>query len=92
MSSNGSGGDGEKLKRKQYEMELRKLQAGLCRLQDRVRYKGLRVIVVFEGRDAAGKGGTIRAITALVSPRIFRVVALPPPSDREKSQMYMQRY
>ena len=62
------------------------------RLQDWVKHKGLRVIIVFEGRDAAGKGGTIRAITERVSPRVFRLVALPAPSDREKSQMYMQRY
>ena len=81
-----------KIKRKQYETELRKLQAELCRLQEWVKHKGLRVIVVFEGRDAAGKGGTIKAITERVSPRVFRVVALPAPSDREKSQMYMQRY
>jgi len=82
----------EKLKRKDYEKELRKLQAELCKLQDWVKHKGLRVIVVFEGRDAAGKGGTIRAIMERVSPRVFRLVALPAPSDREKSQMYMQRY
>jgi len=81
-----------RLKRKQYEKELGRLQAELCRLQDWVRYKGLRVIVIFEGRDAAGKGGTIRALTERVSPRVFRVVAMPAPSDREKSQMYMQRY
>ena len=81
-----------KLKRKKYDKELRKLQAELCRLQDWVKYKGLRVVVVFEGRDAAGKGGTIRAITERVSPRVFRVVALPAPSDREKSQLYLQRY
>jgi polyphosphate kinase 2 len=80
------------LKRKKYEKELRRLQAELCKLQDWVKYKGLRVIVVFEGRDAAGKGGTIRAITERVSPRVFRLVALPAPSDREKSQMYIQRY
>lgn len=80
------------LKRKAYETELRRLQAELCRLQDWVKHKGLRVIVVFEGRDGAGKGGTIRAITERVSPRVFRVVALPAPSDREKTQMYMQRY
>ena len=79
-------------KRKQYEKELRRLQAELCSLQDWVKHKGLRVMVVFEGRDGAGKGGTIRAITERVSPRVFRVVALPAPSDREKSQMYMQRY
>jgi polyphosphate kinase 2 len=81
-----------KLKRKQYEKELRRLQAELCHLQDWVKHKGLRIIVVFEGRDGAGKGGTIRAITERVSPRVFRVVALPAPSDREKSQMYSQRY
>ena len=80
------------LKRKQYEKELRRLQAELCKLQDWVKHKGLRIIVVFEGRDAAGKGGTIRAITERVSPRVFRLVALPAPSDREKTQMYMQRY
>jgi polyphosphate kinase 2 len=82
----------ESLKRKPYEKELRKLQAELCHLQEWVKAKGLRVIVVFEGRDAAGKGGTIKAITERVSPRVFRVVALPAPSDREKSQMYIQRY
>src|SRR6201999_1625647 len=82
----------QKLKRKDYEKELRKLQAELCRLQDWVKYKGLRVIIAFEGRDAAGKGGTIKALTERVSPRVFRVVALPSPSDREKSQMFMQRY
>ena len=81
-----------RLKRKQYEKELSRLQAELCKLQDWIKYKGLRVILVFEGRDAAGKGGTIRAITERVSPRVFRVVALPAPSDREKSQMYVQRY
>jgi polyphosphate kinase 2 len=82
----------DKLKRRRYEEELQHLQAKLCILQDWVRHKGLRVIIVFEGRDGAGKGGTIRAITERVSPRVFRVVALPAPSDREKSQMYMQRY
>jgi polyphosphate kinase 2 len=80
------------MKRKQFEKELRNLQTGLCRLQDWVVHKGLRVIVVFEGRDAAGKGGTIKAITERVSPRVFRVVALPAPSDREKTQLYAQRY
>jgi polyphosphate kinase len=84
--------DGTRLKRKQFEKELRRLQAELCKLQDWIKYKGLRIIVIFEGRDAAGKGGTIRAITERVSPRVFRLVALPSPSDREKSQMYMQRY
>ncbi len=80
------------MNRKEYEKELRRLQAELCKLQDWVKHKGMRIIVVFEGRDGAGKGGTIRAITERVSPRVFRVVALPAPSDREKSQMYMQRY
>ena len=81
-----------KLKRKQYEKEMNRLQAELCKLQAWVKYKGLRVIVVFEGRDAAGKGGTIRAITERVSPRVFRLLALPAPSDREKGQLYIQRY
>jgi polyphosphate kinase len=81
-----------KLGGKKYAKELRKLQLELCHLQEWVRHKGLRVIIVFEGRDAAGKGGTIRALTERVSPRIFRVVALPAPSDREKTQMYVQRY
>lgn len=81
-----------KLKSKQYLKELRKLQAELCKLQEWVKHKGLRAIVVFEGRDAAGKGGVIKAITERVSPRVFRLVALPAPSDREKSQMYIQRY
>src|SRR5262245_35754578 len=86
-----SNGDG-KLKNKKYLKELRKLQEKLCHLQEWVKYKGLRAIIIFEGRDAAGKGGTIKALTERVSPRVFRVVALPAPSDREKSQMYMQRY
>ena len=81
-----------KMSGKAYAKELRKLQGELCALQEWVRHKGLRVIVIFEGRDAAGKGGTIRALTERVSPRVFRVVALPVPSDREKSQMYVQRY
>ena len=88
----GKNGDNGKLKRKRYEKELRRLQTELCRLQDWVKHCGMRVIVIFEGRDGAGKGGTIRAITERVSPRVFRVVALPAPSDREKSQIYMQRY
>ena len=78
--------------RKEFELELHRLQEELCKLQDWIRYKGQRIVVVFEGRDAAGKGGTIRAITERVSPRVFRLVALPAPSDREKSQMYIQRY
>jgi polyphosphate kinase len=81
-----------KLKAKKYEKELRRLQAELCKLQEWVRHEGLRVIIIFEGRDGAGKGGTIRAITERVSPRVFRVVALPAPSDREKTQLYLQRY
>jgi polyphosphate kinase 2 len=80
------------MKRKQYEKTLRKLQVQLCYLQRWVKEKGLRVVVVFEGRDGAGKGGTIRAITERLSPRVFRVVALPAPSDREKTQLYIQRY
>ena len=80
------------MNRQDYDKELRTLQIELCALQDWVREKGLRVIVVFEGRDAAGKGGTIKAITERVSPRVFRVVALPAPSDREKSQLYVQRF
>jgi len=81
-----------KLKRKIYEKELRKLQVRLCHLQEWVKHKGLRVIIVFEGRDTAGKGGTIKALTERVSPRVFRVVALPAPSSREKTQMFAQRY
>jgi len=81
-----------KLKRKEYEEALRELQTELCAVQDWAKQAGQRIIVLFEGRDAAGKGGTIRAMTERVSPRTFRVVALPAPSDREKSQMYMQRY
>jgi polyphosphate kinase len=81
-----------RMSNKEYMKELDRLQVELCKLQDWVKAKGLRVIVVFEGRDAAGKGGTIRAITERVSPRVFRIVALPAPSDREKTQMYLQRY
>jgi polyphosphate kinase len=81
-----------KMKRKAYEKELRELQVELCHLQDWVKTKGARIIVVFEGRDAAGKGGTIKAITERVSPRVFRTVALPAPSEREKTQLFMQRY
>jgi polyphosphate kinase 2 len=82
----------EKLGEKTYLKKLRKLQEELCRLQDWVKESGERIIVVFEGRDAAGKGGTIKALTEKVSPRVFRTVALPAPSDREKTQMYLQRY
>ncbi len=81
-----------KMKNKAYLAEVRELQAELCKLQEWVKHKGRRVIIVFEGRDTAGKGGTIRALTERVSPRIFRVAALPAPSDREKTQMYIQRY
>src|SRR5215471_9950531 len=81
-----------KMKRKVYERELNKLQVELCRLQEWVRQTGARIIILFEGRDAAGKGGTIKAITDRVSPRVFRVVALPAPSDRERGQLYVQRY
>jgi polyphosphate kinase len=80
------------MKRKVYEKELGKLQVELCHLQEWVKANKLRVIVLFEGRDAAGKGGTIKAITEKVSPRVFRVVALPAPSDREKTQLFLQRY
>jgi polyphosphate kinase 2 len=92
MAKNHPSAGKEKLGRKVYEKELGKLQAELCKLQEWIKHKGLRVIVVFEGRDAAGKGGTIKAITERVSPRVFRLVALPAPSDREKSQVYFQRY
>lgn len=92
MSKNKPEDTNGKMKRRDYEKQLRKLQTELCRLQEWVVHKGLRVIVVFEGRDAAGKGGTIKAITERVSPRVFRVAALPAPSDREKTQMYGQRY
>ncbi len=81
-----------KLERKEYEKVLRELQMELCSVQDWAKQTGQRIVVVFEGRDAAGKGGTIRAMTERVSPRAFRLVALPAPSDREKSQMYVQRY
>jgi polyphosphate kinase 2 len=81
-----------KMGRKEYEKELHRLQVELCKLQDWVKYKGLRIILVLEGRDGAGKGGAIKALTERVSPRVFRTVALPAPSDREKTQMYIQRY
>jgi polyphosphate kinase 2 len=87
-----SGEQTPKLKGKEYMRELRKLQRELCVFQDWVKHTGQRVVIVFEGRDAAGKGGTIRALTERVSPRVFRLVALPAPTDREKSQMYIQRY
>jgi polyphosphate kinase 2 len=81
-----------KLKGKDYDKKLAKLHVELVKLQEWVKHKGLKVCVVFEGRDGAGKGGTIKAITERVSPRVFRVVALPAPTEREKSQMYVQRY
>ena len=81
-----------RMKRKVYEKELEKLQVELCHLQEWVKANQLRVIILFEGRDAAGKGGTIKAITEKVSPRVFRVAALPAPSDREKTQLFLQRY
>ncbi len=82
----------KRLSRKAFDKELEKLQVELCRLQAWVVHKGLRVVVVFEGRDAAGKGGVIKRITERVSPRVFRVVALPAPTEREKTQLYLQRY
>jgi polyphosphate kinase len=91
MAKDDAADDG-KMKRKLYETELRRLQVELCHVQDWVKAEGARVIIAFEGRDAAGKGGTIKAITERVSPRVFRVVALPAPSDREKTQMFLQRY
>ena len=81
-----------KMKQKVYEKNLHKLQVELCRLQEWVKETGARIIILFEGRDAAGKGGTIKAMTERVSPRVFRVVALPSPSDRQKTEMFMQRY
>jgi polyphosphate kinase len=83
---------GEKLKGKAYEAELERLHVELVKLQEWVKHKGLKVCIIFEGRDGAGKGGAIKAITERVSPRVFRVVALPAPTEREKSQMYLQRY
>src|SRR5262245_61042845 len=77
---------------KEYDKELRRLHVELVKLQEWVKKKGLKICIVFEGRDGAGKGGTIKAITERVSPRVFRVVALPAPTEREKSQMYVQRY
>jgi len=84
--------EGIELKRKKYDKELGRLHVELVKLQEWVKHKGLKVCVIFEGRDGAGKGGTIKAITERVSPRVFRVVALPAPTEREKSQMYVQRY
>src|SRR5687768_10793281 len=98
MSSNNAkvkesnGKPGPELKDKEYEKELKKLHVELVKLQEWVKHKGLKICVIFEGRDGAGKGGTIKAITERVSPRVFRVIALLAPTEREKSQMYMQRY
>jgi len=92
MKSKRGGKESGGLKRKLYEKQLKKLHVELVRLQQWVVHKGLKVCIVFEGRDGAGKGGTIKAITERVSPRVFRVVALPAPTEREKSQMYAQRY
>jgi len=86
------GGPKEKLKAKRYDEEMEKLHVELVELQEWVKFKGLKAMIVFEGRDGAGKGGAIKAITERVSPRVFRVVALPAPTDRQKSQMYLQRY
>ena len=90
--SNGAEGKAGKLKNKEFERQLEKLQAELVKLQLWVQHKGLKVVVIFEGRDAAGKGGVIKRITERVSPRVFRIVALPSPTEREKTQMFMQRY
>src|ERR1700758_5151267 len=81
-----------KMKTKAYESELKALQVELCHLQAWVKAAGARIILVFEGRDAAGKGGIIKAITERVSPRVFRIVALPAPTEREKTELFMQRY
>jgi len=83
---------GGKLKRKDYDRELEKLHVELVKVQEWVKQKGLKICILFEGRDGAGKGGTIKAITERVSPRVFRVMALTAPTEREKSQMYIQRY
>jgi polyphosphate kinase len=92
MASKAPAQKNDKMKRKDYEKELHKLQVDLAHLQDWVKTKGARIIILFEGRDAAGKGGTIKALTERVSPRVFRVMALPAPSDREKTQLFLQRY
>jgi polyphosphate kinase len=92
MMKSENGEKNGRMKRKDYEKELRKLQVDLCDLREWVKAKGARVIVPFEGRDAAGKGGTIKALTECVSRRVFRVVALPAPSDRQKTQLFLQRY
>ena len=88
----GGAGPAPKMKRKEYEREMRVLQGELVAMQEWVKASGAKICIVFEGRDTAGKGGTIKRITERVSPRVFRVVALPAPTEREKSQMYIQRY
>jgi polyphosphate kinase len=92
MDRNGTVGAPPKMKQKEYQRELRRLHGELVAMQEWVKGSGAKLCVVFEGRDTAGKGGTIKAITERVSPRVFRVVALPAPTEREKSQMYVQRY
>ena len=87
-TTNGNG----RMKRKAYEKALHKLQVELCHLQEWVKDTGARIVIFFEGRDSAGKGGTIKALTERVSPRVFRVVALPAPTERQKTQLFMQRY
>src|SRR5277367_3192984 len=89
---NASGGPSPKMKRKEYESQMRTLHGELVAMQEWVKDSGAKICIVFEGRDTAGKGGTIKRITERVSPRVFRVVALPAPTEREKSQMYVQRY
>src|SRR5262245_6909021 len=86
------GSEKEEMSGKDYAREMKKLHIELVKLQEWVKHKGLKICVVFEGRDGAGKGGTIKAITERVSPRVFRVIALPAPTEREKTQMYIQRY
>src|SRR5499427_562446 len=92
VESGAPGGSLPKMKNKAYQSELRRLHGELVAMQDWVKKTGAKICVVFEGRDTAGKGGTIKAITERVSPRVFRVIALPAPTEREKSQMYLQRY
>jgi polyphosphate kinase 2 len=92
MAQKLAGKEPEKVSGKDYEREMRRLHGELVALQEWVKAQGLKIVVVFEGRDGAGKGGTIKAITERVSPRVFRVIALPAPTEREKSQMYIQRY
>src|SRR4051812_17293884 len=91
-SEKSGGGSSAKMKKTEYEQELSRLEAELVAMQEWVKSTNAKVCIVFEGRDTAGKGGTIKAITGRVSPRVFRVVALPSPTEREKTQMYLQRY